>query len=100
MDVNLFSQIDSSVQEGVKNDFYGKVLEQRQRPGIPHSESPEKAPESELVSVPKTEPTLMNQTIAGNPVKKTMKAYNHKEVLEAATLYFEGDKLAASVWMN
>ena len=29
-----------------------------------------------------------------------MKKYNHEEVLEAATAYFDGDTLAANVWMN
>jgi len=100
MDVNLFSQIDSSVEEGVKNDFYGKVLEQRQRPGIIQPEEVVPVLEPELVSGPEIEPTLMNQQIIEKPVKETMKAYTHQEVLDAATVYFEGDKLAASVWMN
>jgi len=100
MDVNLFSQIDSSVEEGVKNDFYGKVLEQRQRPGIEQPEKVEPDLELEIVSVPELEPALMNQQIIEKPAKEKMKAYTHKEVLDAATIYFEGDKLAASVWMN
>ncbi|MBK7213957.1 MAG: adenosylcobalamin-dependent ribonucleoside-diphosphate reductase [Bacteroidales bacterium] len=32
--------------------------------------------------------------------KTTLKAYSHEEVLAAATEYFKGDTLAASVWMN
>ncbi len=100
MDINLFSQIDSSVGEGVKNDFYGKVLEQRQRPGIEQSVRVEPAKVPEIVSVPVTEPPLMHQQRIEKPVNKTMKAYTHEEVLESATIYFEGDKLAASVWMN
>ncbi len=100
MDVNLFSQFDSSVEESVKNDFYGKVLEQRQRPGILQPENEEQAQQPELVAVPTTEPTLMNQPITEKPSTKTMKSYKHEEVLEAATVYFKGDKLAASVWMN
>ena len=101
MDVNLFSQIDSSVEESAKNDFYGKVLEQRQRPGIDQLSEAEPAPLPEKVSVPVNETPLMDQTIIEKkPVQKTIKAYNHDEVLKAATVYFEGDKLAASVWMN
>ena len=101
MDVNLFSQIDSSVEESAKNDFYGKVLEQRQRPGIDQLSEAEPAPVPEKVSVPVNETPLMDQTtIEKKPVQKTIKAYNHDEVLKAATTYFEGDKLAASVWMN
>jgi ribonucleoside-diphosphate reductase alpha chain len=100
MEVNLFSQIESSVGEGVKNDFYDKVLEKRQRPGIDQSEKSEQSPEPKKVSVPEIEPPLMNQQSTEKPVNKAMKAYSHAEVLEAATVYFEGDKLAASVWMN
>lgn len=100
MDVNLFSQVDSSVEESVKNDFYGKVLEQRQRPGIPGPEEVEQAPEPEAVNVPKPELIQMNQENTQKPVTKKLTAYKHEEVLEAATVYFKGDKLAASVWMN
>ena len=71
MDVNLFSQIDSSVEEGVKNDFYGKVLEKRQRPGIEKPEEVEPVFEPEIVSVPESEPTLMTQPIIEKPAKKT-----------------------------
>ncbi len=100
MDANLFSQLDSFVEEGAKNDFYGKVLEQRQRPEIHEPELVEQAMEEKSVIVPKSEPILMNQTSSENPITKTMKSYTHEEVLEAATVYFQGDKLAASVWMN
>jgi ribonucleoside-diphosphate reductase alpha chain len=100
MDVNLFSQIDSFVEEGAKNDFYGKVLEKRQRPEIQEPEISQQAPEPVNVNVPKIEPILMNQQIIEKPGLKKMKAYKHEEVLEAATVYFQGDKLAASVWMN
>lgn len=100
MDANLFSQFDSLVEESAKNDFYGKVLENRQRPGIIEPETTEASPEPEAVTVTKPETTLMNQQTTGQPVKKTLKAYTHAEVLDAATIYFEGDKLAASVWMN
>ena len=68
MDVNLFSQVDSSVEESVKNDFYGKVLEQRQRPGIPGPEEVEQAPEPKAVNVPKPELIPMNQENTLKPV--------------------------------
>lgn len=101
MDVNLFSQVDSSVGESAKNDFYGKVLEQRQRPGINELSTADGTREPEKVSVTENETPLMNQElIVEKPIQKAIKAYNHEEVLNAATVYFEGDKLAASVWMN
>lgn len=100
MDVNLFSQIDSSVEEGVNNDFYGKVLESRLRPGIDKAENDEPVKEPELVNLPEPGSPSINQQIIEKKITETMKAYNHGQVLEAATVYFEGDKLAASVWMN
>ena len=33
-------------------------------------------------------------------VANTMKAYTHQEVAKTASVYFKGDELAASVWMN
>lgn len=91
MDLNLFSQPEPSVEEGVKNDFYGQMLENRQRPITL---------ENETEIVLQTESKTMNQqsTIPTKPNDLT--AYSHEKVLEAATVYFKGDKLAASVWMN
>jgi len=100
MDVNLFSQIDSSVGESAKNDFYGKMLEQRQRPGISGPDALRQVPEPEFVNVPKPELIPMNQQNTQKTVTKKLTAYKHEEVLESATVYFKGDKLAASVWMN
>jgi ribonucleoside-diphosphate reductase alpha chain len=99
MDVNLFSQLDSQVGESAKNDFYGGVLKQRQRPEIHEPVEVKQAMEPEVSYVQKSEP-IMNEPIYEQPVILEMKAYTPEEVLEAATVYFEGDKLAASVWMN
>jgi ribonucleoside-diphosphate reductase alpha chain len=100
MDANLFSQFDSLVEESAKNDFYGKVLEQRQRPELHQPDEIRHASEPVVTEVPKTETILMTEEVTQNTELKEMKAYTHEEVLAAATLYFEGDKLAASVWMN
>ena len=99
MDVNLFSQLDSQVGESAKNDFYVKVLGQRQRTEIHEPVVVKQALEPELANVQKTE-QVMNKQIIEQPVIVEMKAYTPEEVLETATVYFEGDKLAASVWMN
>ncbi len=98
MDANLFSQLDSFVEESAKNDFYGKVLEQRQRPAMTQPQGGESVPETEPVSVPQPEITPMNQP---NPEKQVnLISYTPEEVLLSATEYFQGDTLAAGVWMN
>lgn len=91
MDLNLFSQPETTAEESVKKDFYSKMLENRQRPETSVNET-------EQVLHP--EPEKMNQE-STNPIDpKNLTAYNQEKVLEAATIYFKGDKLAASVWMN
>ena len=89
MDLNLFSLVESSVEESAKKDFYSKMLENRERP-----EKREKEPIPDY----QTEITLMTQP--NTEAIKLSTAYSHEEVLEAATVYFKGDKLAAGVWMN
>lgn len=89
MDLNLFSLVESSVEESAKKDFYSKMLENRERP-----EKREKEPIPDY----QTEITLMTQP--NTEAIKLPTAYRHEEVLEAATVYFKGDKLAAGVWMN
>ena len=32
--------------------------------------------------------------------KKNLKSYSHEEVMKTATEYFNGDELAANVWLN
>jgi ribonucleoside-diphosphate reductase alpha chain len=100
MDANLFTQQDPAVGESAKSDFYGKMLEQRQRPEIMQPESTGTPVTPEAVAVPQPATRSMNLTITEEKITPKLTAYNHEEVLEAATVYFEGDKLAASVWMN
>ena len=74
MDVNLFSQINPSVEEGVENDFYGKVLEQRQDPAIPQSNINEPAHDENSANNP--EP---GQALAGfTENRKTCFTINEK----------------------
>lgn len=92
----MFSLIDSSLEDDLKNGFYNKMLETRQRQEImPAPEiKPVEKPMEIIESVPKMQE---KKEIA----KKTeLKAYSHEEVLAASTVYFKGDTLAANVWMN
>ncbi len=91
MDLNLFSQPETTAEESVKKDFYSKMLENRQRPETSVIETEQ---------VLHSEPEKMNQESTHPIDPKNLTAYNQEKVLEAATIYFNGDKLAASVWMN
>ena len=96
IDANLFSNLDSSVEEGVKNDFFGKVREQRTRPVL--NEEAAEMP-AELPQI-KPEPQPMMQADKETAITSVLQAYSHEEVQAAATEYFKGDTLAANVWMN
>ncbi|MBK7175147.1 MAG: hypothetical protein IPH84_18440 [Bacteroidales bacterium] len=56
LDANLFSIIDSSLEDDVKNGFYNKVLENRHRP--------------EILAEPEAEPAVY--TLAQNELNKPM----------------------------
>jgi ribonucleoside-diphosphate reductase alpha chain len=96
LDANLFSLIDSSLEEDAKNGFYSKVLENRQRPDV--NTDPENI--SEEMPQERLEPNPIMQSKEESPNNKKLTSYSHEEVQEAATLYFKGDTLAANVWMN
>ncbi len=92
-DVNQRTE-ESSEERG--KDFYEKVLDQRRQ-----SEMREEQVEFKVAHI-----EVMDKKADGKsaePEKKevpSIKQYTHEEVLEAATEYFKGDALAASVWMN
>jgi ribonucleoside-diphosphate reductase alpha chain len=70
--------------------FYDKVLEERTKT------------ETNTQSKEVNEEGLNLEETANQDEKQDaiIQKYNHKEVLAAATKYFNGDGLAASVWMN
>lgn len=83
MEKDLFANISVEVGNDTKskeNELYTKLETNRNRPEI-------NKPETE--SNPKIEETIQE-----------MKSYTHEEVMEEATKYFDGDTLAAGVWMN
>jgi len=71
--------------------FYDKVYEERTRTGM-DIQSNENTISGEVIT--DSEVTIKKEQII--PEKK----YKHQEVLEASTKYFNGDELAANVWMN
>jgi ribonucleoside-diphosphate reductase alpha chain len=75
--------------------FYEKVLENRTRP-----EDQEGEPSSNF---PVTEKTAEKEEKKKAPAahgKRQVKSYSYEEVVKASTDYFNGDSLAASVWIN
>ncbi len=95
-DANLFSIIDSSLEDDVKHGFYNKVLENRHRP----DGMPEQQQEPVILPKERIETTSMQPKKETTEVPQQLTAYSHEEVLAAATVYFKGDTLAANVWMN
>jgi ribonucleoside-diphosphate reductase alpha chain len=82
MEQNLFASIDSRQGKEVREkDFYETVLEQRSRP--------EAGTEIKSEEIPVIETDMSDQ-----------KPFTYKEVLKASTEYFNGDNLAANVWIN
>ena len=87
MDNNLFANIDKDIQKEEKSNYYDDVLEKRKRPNIQEEDKNIQIEEQKVINKEKQE-------------TKELKKYTHKEVREAATEYFDGDTLAANVWIN
>ena len=77
-------------EKGEEKSFYDKVLEDRKR-----SEMRE-----EQVEVTAAVKLRISEQHTTEKAKGLPKQYSHEEVLKAATEYFNGDTLAANVWMN
>ena len=79
------------IQKGEEKSFYDKVLEERTR-----LETTDVAIENIVENKLKLSETPVELIRPSEPVKK----YTHEEVFDSATKYFNGDTLAANVWMN
>ena len=92
MENNLFASTEKDLESKKDTNFYDEVLEKRIRPQL-KSEPPKFENENEVRE---------EQETMAMPVfkKEELKKYSHEEILKAATKYFEGDSLAANVWMN
>jgi len=86
---DLFVNVDKETEQG-KENFYDEVLEERTKLE-PQLETDEKS--SATTSEQNQEAKLDNPN-------KSLKKFSHEEVLLKATEYFNGDTLAANVWMN
>ena len=86
MENSLFSILEINTLKKEKENNYNEIIEKRKTPDIFTAENE-----------PNTKIEAMTEPI--NNLKDPQK-YTHEEVMEKATAYFQGDTLAASVWMN
>ncbi len=98
MDADLFSSIDTRADKDTSETFYDEVLKKRNRPDM--NNDPEPEPEQATQQIKQPEEDLKMQEMPLTQPPKKLITYQHEEVMEAATAYFKGDTLAASVWMN
>ncbi len=98
MDADLFSSIETRNEKTASKTFYNEVLKNRNRPDM--TNEPEPAPVQPINEIYHPEVETKMQELPVSPPNKKLTTYNHEEVMEAATVYFKGDILAANVWMN
>ncbi len=82
----LFTSLGINTQNNEKENNYNEFIENRKLPNIFDNEND-----------PNIKIEVMSEQI--NNLKEPQK-YSHEEVMENSTKYFQGDTLAASVWMN
>ncbi len=88
MENSLFTINEISADNKKKDGFYDDMLEKRKRPDMLFEEN---GPNFKIEGMTEKKK---------DAVKKELQRYSHQEVMEHATVYFKGDTLAASVWMN
>ena len=86
---DLFVNIDQKAAKE-KESLYEEMLEGRSKPEV--------KPAQENIANLKTE--TIDQILTENSQTELLKKYTHEEALVQATKYFDGDTLAANVWMN
>lgn len=93
----LFAGLDSKeeISAGQDKGFYDKMLENRKRPGDKQGEAVATYP-----VVSEADPIPAEGLATGELEIHETKVYAYEEVVRAATEYFRGDSLAASVWIN
>jgi len=101
---DLFSSVETNTNSKPKDNFYSGIIEARVRPNNePFAEKTSIAQmtnDALELEIEKGEEMSMPTTPENHNVESEPKAYSTDEILEAATEYFKGDSLAASVWMN
>lgn len=97
MEIDLFAQFESPAEQSEKgkNDYINEILGKRVRPPKELLEEQNSHPEKlmEINIQPK-------QDSDPAPSSKVYTVYSDEEIMAKATEYFEGDTLAANVWMH
>jgi len=101
MDIDIFANIDNKVEEGATikskgniekiSTSYNVLLEKRIKP------KPSPLELQTGKEIPKPKSIIEKKSKAQN---KNLVSYSYDEVLEKTTEYFNGDSLAANVWIN
>ncbi len=86
MENTLFATQEKNTQNKEKENNYNEFIENRKLPNIFESEND-----------PNIKKEVMTEQTK-NP--KEFQKFTHEKVMEKATAYFQGDTLAASVWIN
>jgi len=89
MNQDLFTRINPSTEKSEKS-YYDEILAKRDRTGIL----------SKMQEETEKEESRNEFQFEIDPVAAGMTSYSYDEALEATTLYFKGDTLAASVWIS
>jgi ribonucleoside-diphosphate reductase alpha chain len=90
MENNLFTNLEHAVKQEKDQSFYTKILELRVRPDINDIQPVE----NKETMTPESGNTPPNITQKPNTI------YQQADVLAASGAYFNGDTMAANVWMN
>ena len=102
--LDLFSSVDTNTNSKPKENIYSGIIEARVRPNdetfAENTSTSQMTKDTLELKIEKEEGTSMPKKQENTPIESEKKAYSNEEILEAATGYFKGDSLAASVWMN
>ena len=82
----LFSDLETNTLGDKKENIYSEIIEKRKTPDIFINDN-----YPNFNKVPMTDNTK---------IEKMYQKYSHEQVMTEATKYFNGDTLAANVWMN
>ena len=105
MDNTLFMDFSDTTKEKLQESsdlkieeksFYEKVLDERIRPEM----KDEKVTVGAHAKLRRSNTQTLENTSEKVIEKVQQKTYEHDDVIEAATNYFDGDTLAANVWTN
>lgn len=88
MNDSLFTNVEGKIKDNVQGSYYDEVLEKRTRPELPVEEGELTISHMELERLQKEKR------------ERNLKKQDQDTVRKISTQYFNGDELAANVWIN